>query len=92
MSEGKSGGKNEERLTAAGCVLTTLSLALTIGVAIPIVMWRDPAGTPLPRLVAIYTPLLIGAAFQGIGTGILWLFGMKVLVKPDKDNLDWPEL
>src|SRR5262245_33114090 len=31
------------KLTGVGCVLTLLSVAVTIAVAIPIVRWRDPA-------------------------------------------------
>jgi hypothetical protein len=92
MSEPNPAGANKERLTAVGCVLTVLSLAVLFASAVPIVLWRDSAGRPLPRYVALASPLLIGAAFHGIGTAILWLFGLKVLTKPDTEKSDWPEL
>jgi hypothetical protein len=91
MSDSNSGGADKERLTGVGCVLTTLSLAVIFGTAVPIVMWRDFAQRPLPREVAIAAPLLIGAAFHGIGAAVLRLVGLKVLSKPEKDESAWPE-
>jgi hypothetical protein len=90
MSERNPDGADKEKLTGVGCVLTTLSLAVTIGAAVPIVLWRDSTGQPLPHDVALYSPLLIGAAFHGIGTGILWLVGLRVFSKPEKDETEWP--
>jgi hypothetical protein len=92
MSGAKSEHADTEKLTVAGCVLTALSFVVVVGTAIPIVLWRDDAGRPLPRLVAIYLPLLIGAAFHGIGTAILWLVGLRVLTRTEKGKTDWPEL
>jgi hypothetical protein len=92
MPESSLGEADKEQLTAAGCVLTVLSLAVLFATAVPIVLWRDSAGRPLPRYVALVSPLLIGAAFHGIGTAILWLLGQKVLTKPDTEKSDWPDL
>jgi hypothetical protein len=92
MSEPSLGGADKEQLTVAGCVLTVFSLAVLFASAVPIVLWRDSAGRPLPRYVALVSPLLIGAAFHGIGTAILWLLGLKVLTKPGTEKPDWPEL
>jgi hypothetical protein len=92
MAGSKSGRDDKENLTSAGCVLTTLSFAVMMGVAVQMVMWRDSAGRPLPRLVAIMSPLLIGALFHGIGSGMLWLAGLPVLSRPKKDDLDWPDV
>jgi drug/metabolite transporter (DMT)-like permease len=83
---------DEEKLTFVGCVLTVLSLAVILVSALPIVRWRDHAGRPLPRMVAVFAPVVLGATFHAVGTAILWLFGLKVLKKPEKDKLDWPEL
>jgi hypothetical protein len=82
----------EERLTAVGCVLTTLSIAVIFIVALPVVRWRDQAGRPLPRMIAIVLPVLIGAIFHAIGTAILWLFGLRVLKEPTKEESEWREL
>jgi len=74
------------KLTAAGCVLTLLSVAVIVAVAVPIVRWRDPAdGLPLPRFLAILSPLLIGAAVHGIGSLLLRILGLPVWSKPDTD-------
>jgi hypothetical protein len=91
MAEPNPAGANEERLTFVGCVLTTLSLAVTFGAAVPIVMWRDSTGRALPREIAIASPLLIGAAFHGIGSAILWLVGLRVLSRPEKERMDSSE-
>jgi hypothetical protein len=92
MPEPHDGRPDDERITAAGCVLTTLSLVVIFGSAIPIVHWRDSVGRALPRYVALASPLLVGAVFHGIGTAVLRLFGLRVLEKPDKEKQDWPEL
>jgi hypothetical protein len=73
------------KLTGVGCVLTLLSVAVTFAVALPIVRWRDPAtGQPLPREVAIISPLLIGAAFNGIASLLLKVLGVRVWSKQEK--------
>jgi hypothetical protein len=69
-----------------------LTVAVILGVALPIVQWRDPdTGEPLPRMVALFAPLLIGAAFHGIGTGLLWLVGLRTWSKSEKDDSASPE-
>jgi hypothetical protein len=84
MVEPNSGGADDEELTVAGCVLTTLSVIVIFGSVMPVVSWRDSAGQPLPRVLAIAIPLLIGAAFNAIGIAILRVFGLRVLSKPRK--------
>jgi hypothetical protein len=56
MPESSLGEADKEQLTAAGCVLTVLSLAVLFATAVPIVLWRDSAGRPLPRYVALVSP------------------------------------
>jgi hypothetical protein len=92
MSERKHDRAITEKLTVDGCVLTTLSFAVTMGSAVTIVLWRDANGHPLPRVIALISPLLIGAAFHGIGSAVLWLLGLPVMTKPEKKRSDWPEL
>jgi hypothetical protein len=92
MSKLNHGDPEKEQLTLPGCVLTVLSTAVIFGTAIPIVLWRDSAGRPLPRFVALAAPLLIGGAFHGLGTVILWLFGLRVMITPSSEKSDWPEL
>ena len=76
------------KLTAVGCVLTLLSTAVIFGVALPIVQWRDPeTGQQLPGMVAILTPILIAAVFNGIGTGFLRLLGLRTWAMADKRRL-----
>jgi hypothetical protein len=83
---------DKAQLTGVGCVLVSLSLAVIFGVALPIVQWRDPAtGRPLPRMVAIVSPILIGAVFQAIVTLLLKLIGIRVWSKPDKGESSGPE-
>jgi hypothetical protein len=73
---------DKTKLTRVGCVLTLLSLAVIFGVALPIVGWRDPeTGQPLPRMVAIVAPVLIGAAVHGIGSFFLRMLGLPVWAK-----------
>jgi len=87
LSEHDPASDDKAELTTVGCVLTLLSVAVIFGTAIPIVRWRDPAtGQALPRMVAICTPVLIGAVFHGIGTGLLRLMGLRIWSKPEKDD------
>ena len=80
---------SNSRPTVAGCLLLLLSLAVIPGVAIPIVTWRDPdSGRPLPRLIAIVTPVLAGAVFFGIGSSILKILGLSVLSKIGESHED----
>jgi hypothetical protein len=85
----KRGGPAENdktKLTGVGYVLTMLSVAVILGVALPVVRWRDPAtGQQLPREVALFAPFLIGAAVQGIGSLFLRLIGLRVWAKPGSD-------
>ena len=84
----RAGFKDEDntKLTPVGCVLTLFTVAVIFGVAIPIVRWRDPAtGQALPRIIAIFSPLLIGAAVNGVATVLLRFIGVQVLVKQEKD-------
>jgi hypothetical protein len=79
-------------LTGAGCVVTLLTLVVILGVALPVVRWRDPAtGEPLPRTLAILAPFLIGAVFHGICAGLLRLVGLRLWVKPGQDDPASPE-
>jgi hypothetical protein len=74
------------KLTGVGCVLTLLTVAIIFAVAIPVVRWRHPAtGQPLPRDVAIITPLLIGAAFNGIASLLLRVLGVRVWSRREKE-------
>jgi hypothetical protein len=85
----KRGGPAENdkaNLTVVGYVLTVLSVAVIFGVALPIVRWRDPAtGQRLPGEVALFGPLLIGAAVHGLGSLFLRLIGLPVWAKPESD-------
>jgi hypothetical protein len=75
------------KLTAVGCVLTSLSIAVICAVALPIVSWRDPeTGQRLPRVVAICGPILIGAAFHGLASLILKLIGVPIWAKREQDE------
>lgn len=75
------------RLTSVGCLVTLLTVAVIFGVAIPIVRWRDPdTGRPLPRSIAIFGPLLIGAVFHGIATVVLRLVGVRMWKAPEQDE------
>jgi hypothetical protein len=75
------------RLTAIGCIVTMLTVAVILGVAVPIVRWRDPdTGQALPRSIAIFAPFLIGAAFHGIATLMLRLVGLRLWKAPEKDE------
>ena len=92
MIERNPVGEDNAKLTAAGCVLTLLSVAVIFVVAIPIVRWRDAeTGRPLPRTIAIFTPLLIGAAFNGIGTVLLRVVGLRIWSKSETDESSSPK-
>jgi hypothetical protein len=92
MPEPKPAGDDNAKLTGVGCVLTLLSVGVMAGVAIPIVRWRNPeTGAALPNEVAICAPLLIGAVFHGICTGLLRLVGLRVWSKSEKDDSAPPE-
>jgi hypothetical protein len=82
MAGTPTGEDDRNRPTVAGCLLMLVSLAVIVAVAIPVVTWRDPEdGRPLPRTVAILTPILAGAFCYGIGTAILKLLGLPALVR-----------
>jgi len=86
LAERISPDDDKAKPTCVGCVLMLLSVAVIFGVALPIVRWRDPAtGQPLPRYVAIVTPLLIGAAVHGIGSLFLKLIGVRVWSKRESE-------
>jgi hypothetical protein len=73
------------KLTVVGYILTLLTVAIIFGVAIPIVRWRDPStGQPLPRTIAIISPLLIGAAVNGIASLLLRVIGLRVWISEEK--------
>ena len=92
MAEGNRAGDKNAQPTGVGCVLTLLTVAVIIGVAIPIVQWRDAeTGKPLPRMVAILTPVLIGAVFHGIGTVLLRVVGLRTWAKSETDDSDSSE-
>jgi len=93
LAERKPVGEDNAKLTGAGCVLTLLSVAVIFGLAVPIVRWRDAAtGQPLPREAAILAPVLIGAAFHGVGTFLLRLAGLRVWSKSETDESRSPEV
>jgi hypothetical protein len=77
--------------TVAGCILTLLTLAVIFSVAIPVVRWRDPNGEPLPRNLAIILPILAGAVFFAIISGLLRLVGLRIWVGPGPDESPPPE-
>ena len=65
-------------LTGAGCVVVFLSVIVIFAVALPIVHWRDPnTGKPLPRMVAICLPVIIGACFNAAVGFVLRLIGIR---------------
>jgi hypothetical protein len=78
-----------ERPTAVGCVVLLLTLVVILGTALPIVQWRDPkTGTPLPRMIAIFLPFVLGAAFHGSVDAILRLIGVATRKKRPRDVQD----
>jgi hypothetical protein len=75
--------------TFAGCFLTLLSVAVNFGSAVPIVTWRSSdSGLPLPRMIAIFAPLLAGALCYAVGAAILRLFGMPIFARPTRATDD----
>jgi hypothetical protein len=87
VEESNPSGKSKGKMTGTGCVLTLLSVAVIFGLAVPIVQWRDAeSGQSLPTDAAIIAPLLIGATFHALGSGLLWLVGLPVWVKSEADN------
>jgi hypothetical protein len=82
MPERNLAGDDKAQLTGAGCVLTLLTLAVIVGVAIPIVR----SGPPLPQEAAICAPFIIGAFFFGISSALLRLVGLRVWSKPEKEG------
>ena len=80
---------DKESLTTSGCLLTIISFAVIVGVALPVVTWRDAdTGRPLPKMIAIVVPLLAGALCHGIGTTILRFLGLTVFRKPKNASSD----
>jgi hypothetical protein len=50
------------------------------------VRWRDPTtGQALPRLVAIFAPVLIGATFHGVGTFLLKWIGLPAWATRERE-------
>jgi hypothetical protein len=91
MAGNRSEADDNSQPTVAGCLLLALSLVVIGAVALPLVSWRDPdSGRPLPRSVAIVGPVLAGAVFYGIGTGLLRILGLSVLAKPKQQSADSP--
>ncbi len=92
LSEPNPEDDDNAKLTGVGCVLTLLTVAVIIGLALPIVQWRDSVtGQPLPRDIAISSPLLIGAAFYGVASLFLRLIGLPVWSKREKDDSNRPQ-
>src|SRR5262245_46009886 len=89
MADPEPDDGRKEQATAAGCLLMVVCLAVIGAVAFYLVTWRDPeTGRQLPRKVAIFVPLLAGAACYGIGAAILKILGLPVLMKPEKKPSD----
>jgi hypothetical protein len=78
---------DDGELTRAGCVVTFLSFAVTVGVAVPIVCSLASIQPPLPRMVIIAAPLIVGALFNAVVTYLLRLVGIRTWAKPDQDHL-----
>jgi hypothetical protein len=85
--------EDKANLTGPGCVLTLLAVAVIFAVAIPAVQWRDrETGRPLPRVAAIFGPVLIGGLFHGLGSLLLRLLGIPVWKTPrNDDDLLYPD-
>jgi hypothetical protein len=79
--------KEKGQVTLSGCLLMVLSVAVIGGVALVLVRWRDPeTGQPLPRMVAIFTPVIAGALVHAAGAAILKFIGLPIMVKPETDD------
>lgn len=80
------------KLTSVGCVVTLITVAIIFVVAVPLVRWRDPeTGQPVPRMVAVFTPFLVGGAFHGIVSAVLRLIGLPVWIPPESERTDSDE-
>ena len=89
MAEYDAASDDNAKPTVVGYVLTSLTVAVIFGVAIPIVQWRDPVRhTPLPTEVAIAAPFIVGAAFFGIVSVLLRLVGLPVWSKSETEESD----
>jgi hypothetical protein len=87
VPEHTSDDDDKSKLTLAGCVVPLLTVGVIFGVAIPVVMWRDPVtGRHLSRSIAILGPFLIGAAFFGIVSGLLRLVRIRLWAKPPDEK------
>jgi hypothetical protein len=83
---GDSGIDDNRQLTGLGCVVTLLSVAVVFAVAVPIVRWREPAtGQPMPRFVAIISPVLIGATIQAVVSLFLRFLGFPIWKERETD-------
>jgi hypothetical protein len=92
LAEHDPASDDNAKPTVVGYVLTLLSVVVIFGTAIPIVHWRDPdTHEPVPRIVAIALPFILGAAFHGIGTLLLRLVGLRIWTKPET-NESCPEV
>jgi hypothetical protein len=79
------------QLTGAGCVILLLSVILIFAVALPIVRWRDPdTGKPLPRFIAIFAPVLVGACFNAAAGFVLRLIGIESWKQAVSDDSSTP--
>jgi hypothetical protein len=68
-----------------------ITVILILGVALPIVRWRDPAtGQPLPQELAIFSPFIFGAAFFGTASLILRLIGLPAWLTQVKGDSNGP--
>ena len=82
MPESNPRKEDKGRLTITGYIITFLSVIIIFGSALPIVQWRNPeTGQPLPKLVAVVCPVLIGAVFHSVASAIFSLIGFPVLTQ-----------
>jgi hypothetical protein len=88
MAETESADDDNSQPTVLGCIVLIFTLAVIGIIAIPVVRWRDPDGRPLPRMVAIFTPIIAGAMFFGLVTAIMKLFGLSLYTKPEEKGCD----
>jgi hypothetical protein len=87
VGRGKQKG-NDPPLTAAGCVLTTLSVAVIGVVAVGLAITRSHHVREMPTELRVVTPVLAGAIFCGLGTLVLNLFGLEVFQDSEDDEED----
>jgi hypothetical protein len=76
----------DEKLTVPGCLLTAVSVVVIGGVALAVVMWRDPSGHPMPKEIAILLPIVAGALYFGLGSALLSIYGLRVSAKPEQKS------